>query len=156
FKVRQLTDTADPEFGVNFSPDGKIVAYIRAGKLWTMNPDGTNQKVLVNQGQVFDYEWSPDSKWVAFARMDGSFASELFIIPAAGGEAKNVTRYATYNGGITWSKTNNKLAFVGDRRRRLSMCVLSLQKPAIKEAPTSSDIDWDDIHLRVEQVAPIA
>ena len=31
------------------------------------------------------------------------------------------------------------------------MCVLSLQKPAVTSAPSSSEIDWEDIHLRVEQ-----
>ncbi len=156
FKVKQLTDTPEAEFGVGFSPDGKIVTFLRAGKLWTMKPDGTDQKVLVNDTQVFDYEWSPDSRWVAYARMDGSFASELYIIPAGGGAARNISHYATFNGGITWSQTGNKLAFVSDRRRRMSMCVLSLQKPAVKGAPASSDIDWEDIHLRVEQPAYIS
>ena len=135
FKVKQLTDTPEAEFGVGFSPDGKIVTFLRAGKLWTMKPDGTDQKVLVNDTQVFDYEWSPDSRWVAYAHMDGSFASELYIIPAGGGAARNISHYATFNGGITWSQTGNKLAFVSDRRRRMSMCVLSLQKPAVKGAP---------------------
>ena len=31
FKVRQLTDTPDAEIGVSFAPDGKRVAFIRAG-----------------------------------------------------------------------------------------------------------------------------
>lgn len=155
FKVHQLTDTNDAEFGASFSPDGKRVAYIRAGRLWTMKPDGTEQKILVDQPQVFDYEWSPDSRWIAYARMDGSFASEIYILPVGGGESRNVTRHATYNGGITWSSTGNKLAFVGERRRQAGMCVLSLQKPAIKGTPPSNEIDWEDIHLRVTQPAPM-
>src|SRR5262249_9161129 len=102
-----------------------------------------------------DYEWSPDSKWIAYARMDGSFASELYIIPAAGGQARNVTRYATYNAGVTWSHNGKKLAFISDRRRMPTLCVLSLQKPAAPAAPSSSDIDWDDIHLRTETPVPL-
>jgi tricorn protease len=127
-----------------------------------MNPDGTDQKVLVNDVQVIDYEWSPDSKWIVYARMDGSFASELYIIPSDGGAAgtapKNITRYATFNASVTWSSTGNKLAFISQRRQNPAMYVLSLQKPV---APGTSDgwfsapIDWDDIHLRVKQVAPM-
>ena len=49
-----------------------------------MKPDGTDQKVLVDDAQVFDYDWSPDGKWIVYARVDGSFASELYIIPADG------------------------------------------------------------------------
>ena len=33
----------------------------------TMNPDGRNEKVLVTgERQVFDYEWSPDGKWICY------------------------------------------------------------------------------------------
>ena len=156
FKVKQLTKSDDAEAGISFAPDGKKVAFLRAGKLWTMNPDGTDQKVIVNQTQVFDYDWAPDSKMLAFARMDGSFASDMFIINADGtGTARNVTRYATFNGDITWSNTGNKIGFVSNRRRGSAMHVLSLQKPAVAGAPTSSDIDWEDIHMRTAAAAPI-
>jgi tricorn protease len=156
FKVRQLTNTADAEFGPQFSPDGKRISFLRSGKLFTMNPDGSDLKTVVNQGELFDYEWSPDSKWLCYARQDGSFASELYIIPASGATkenpVRNVTRFATYNGGVTWSKTGNKLAFVSQRRSKLyTACVLSLQKPAAPNAPFSRDFDWEDIHLRVTQ-----
>jgi len=164
FKVRQLTNTPEPEIGVNFSPDGKKVAFLRDGKLWTMSPAGTDQKIIVNDVEVFDYDWSPDSKWLVYARQDGSFASELYIIPAGGGESKNVTHYATYNGGVTWSgrrdraisgTNGNKLAFVSQRHDSMGMYVLSLQKPAAVGAPESREIDWDDIYLRVERAAPL-
>ena len=156
FKVKQLTNTADAEFGPNFSPDGKRVSFLRSGKLFTMNPDGSDLKTIVNEGELFDYEWSPDSKWICYARQDGSFASELYIIPATGATkgdpARNVTRFATYNAGVTWSKTGNRLAFVSMRRSKsYNVCVLSLQKPAAPSAPVSRDIDWEDIHLRVNQ-----
>jgi tricorn protease len=156
FKVTQLTNTADAEIGVSFTPDGKRIAFLRAGQLFTMKPDGSDQKPLVGEKTVIDYEWSPDGKWVAYSRMDGSFASEIYIMPIAGGEAKNVTRYATYNSNITWSANGKKLAFISLRRRTNGMHVLALQKPAIQGAPSSSEIDWDDIHLRTEQAAPIS
>ncbi|HEY1860800.1 MAG TPA: S41 family peptidase, partial [Gemmataceae bacterium] len=155
FKTTQLTNTPDAEVGVSFTPDGKRVAFLRAGKLWTMNPDGNDQKPLVNETTVIDYEWSPDGKWVAFARMDGSFASEIYIMPSTGGEAKNVTHYATSNTGITWSNNGKKLAFIGERRRFTGMHVLPLQRPAEPGTPATSAIDWEDIQERVEQPAPI-
>jgi tricorn protease len=159
FKTTRLTNTPEAEIGTLFSPDGKRVSFIRSGKLWTMNPDGTDQKTVVNDVQVIDYEWSPDSKWLAFARMDGSFASELYIIRADGGPPattpKNVTRYATYNGGVTWSHDGKKLAFVSNRRQQPAMYVLTLQKPTAPGVTESkgTEIDWDDIHLRVKQAA---
>jgi tricorn protease len=154
-KPKQLTDTAAAKVGAIFAPDGKRVGYISAGKLWTMNPDGTDQKIIVNDTQVGDFEWSPDAKWIAFAREDGSLGTEVYIIPAGGGVARNVTRYATFNGDLTWSARGMKLAFVSMRRQNPRMYVMSLQKPAVKGTPASNDIDWEDIHLRVRPVADI-
>lgn len=155
FKTTRLTDTPEGEVGVSFAPNGKRVVFIRAGKLWSINPDGTDPKVVVPHTQVIDYDWSPDAEWIAYARMDGSFASEMYIMPAEGGEAKNVTRYATFNAGITWSYEGKKIAFLSQRRSDTSLYVLSLQKPAVEGAPESKEIDWDDIHLRVKQPAAL-
>ncbi|HEV3438835.1 MAG TPA: S41 family peptidase, partial [Gemmata sp.] len=150
FKVKQLTDTPEGEVGPSFSPKGDRIAFLRSGKLWTMNPDGTGQKVLVSESQVFDYDWSPDGKMMVYARTDGSFASELFIVPTDGSSApKNITRYATYNGDVSWSRTGGKIGFISQRRGLYSPHVLSLQRPGIPGG--ASEIDWDDIHLRTER-----
>jgi tricorn protease len=157
FKVKQLTFTPEAEIGAGFAPNGNRVAFVRGGKLYTMKPDGTDQKVLVKDGEVFDYDWSPDSRYIVYARRDSSFASDLYIIPSAGGEPKNVTRFGTYNGGVTWSARGKKLSFISERRRnQVSLFVLSLQKPVAPGASSAgSDIDWEDIHLRVDHPAPV-
>jgi tricorn protease len=168
FKVSRLTDTTDSEFGVMFAPDGSRVGFIRGGKLWTMKPDGADQKVLVDQAQVFDYDWAPDSKWVVYGRRDGSFASELYIVPASGATAenpaRNVTRFATFNGGVSWSGDGKKLAFLSDRRGKNNLLVMSLQKPAGLGVPDKPpplfgaaplEIDWEDVHLRTQLITPL-
>jgi tricorn protease len=161
FKIKQLTNTPEAESGLNFSPDGLRLSFLRAGKLVTMNPDGSDVKVVVAEGTVIDYEWSPDSRWLVYTRMDGSFASELYIIPATGATAanpaRNITRYGTYNAGVTWSEKGGKLAFVSERRGQpQSLFVLSLHKPAAPGVTTpAGEIDWDDIHLRVVQPTPM-
>ena len=155
FKIKQLTDTSEAELAPRFGPKGDRVAFLRSGKLWTMKPDGTDQKVLVGDAQVFDYDWSPDGKQIVYARVDGSFASELFIVPADGSDTpKNVTRYATYNGDVSWSRTGNKIGFIAHRRGMYAPHVLSLQKPGTPGA--AGEIDWDEIHLRAERAAGIS
>lgn len=155
FKARRLTDTPAAETGLTFSPKGDRVGFLRSGKLWTMKPDGTDQKVLAGDAQVFDYDWSPDGKMVVYSRMDGSFASELFIVPVDGGTPpKNVTRYATYNGDVSWSKTGGKIGFIAQRRGLYAPHVLSLQKPGTPGA--AGEIDWDDIHLRAAQATAMS
>ncbi|GIW79803.1 MAG: tricorn protease [Gemmatales bacterium] len=156
FKIKQITHTPEAEYGVSYSPDGKKVCFIRSGKLWTMNPDGTDQKVLVADVKVIDYDWSPDAKWIAFSRMDGSFSSEMYLIPSDGSApARNATRYATWNAGITWSANGKKIAFLSRRPRDLTMQVMSLEKPLAPGAKetTGVNIDWDGLHLRVTEPA---
>ena len=156
FRVKQLTNTPEAEVGAAFTPNGRRISFIRAGKLFTMKPDGSDEKVLVADGVVFDYEWSPDGNWLVYARQDSSFASELFMIPATGATLadppRNITRFATYNGDVTWSRTGNKLAFISKRgKHTASAFVLALEKPAAEGAPRSTSFDWEDIHLRVKQ-----
>jgi tricorn protease len=156
FKTKALTDAPEPVIGASFTPDGSRVAFVRAGKLWTMKPDGTDTKVLVGQPQVVDYEWSPDGKWVAYAREDGAYASEMYLMPADGSKPPvNVTRYATTNTDISWA--GNKIAFRSQRRGGMNVHILHLQKPGGgggpgSAAPSPGDIDWDDIHLRAEPI----
>ena len=155
FKVKRLTDTPEAELGPTFSPKGDKIAFLRSGKLWTMKPDGTDQKALVGENQVFDYDWSPDGKMIVYGRMDGSFASELFIVPSDGSAApKNITRYATYNGDVSWSKTGNKIGFISQRRGLYAPHVISLQKPGTPGM--AGEIDWDDVHLRADRATAMA
>ena len=161
FKAKKLTTGSGDVSAGTFSPKKDRIAYLRAGKMWTTLPDGTGEKVLVGETKVVDYDWSPDGKWVVFSRVDGSFASELYIVPADGSAPpKNVTRYATTNGDVTWSQTGNKLGFLSQRRGSYAMHVLDLRKPAAGAAGfrgrSDTEIDWDDIHQRVSRPANMA
>ncbi|MBX3401211.1 MAG: PD40 domain-containing protein [Gemmataceae bacterium] len=159
FKTTRLTDSLEEETAIVFSPKGDLVTFIRGGKLWSMKPDGKDQKVVIGDVQVMDYDWSPDGKYIAYARMDGSFASEVFVHALDGSfPAKNLSRYATYNGDVTWSNTGGKIAFLGQRRGTYAMRVVSLFKPTADGSTPgrNADIDWDDMHLRVANAGGIA
>lgn len=157
-KTKAITTTAEAEIGATFTPDGSRIAFIRNGKLFTMKNDGTDTKVLVDQQQVFDYDWSPDGKWLVYSRSDGSFASELYIVPLDGSKPPvNVTRYAAFNADVNWG--GNKISFISQRRGTMGIHVLSLQKPSntgTSGSGTATDIDWEDIHLRVDRPGNMA
>ncbi|NBR06025.1 MAG: MdsD protein [Planctomycetes bacterium] len=158
FKAKQITNDEKPESSLTFSPDGKKIYFLRAGKLWSMNLDGAEQKEVVSISMITEYSWSPDGKWIVYSRRDGSFASELFIIPAAGptkeNPPKNITRYATANYSPTWSTDGKRIAFVSERRNTPGLFVMEMQKPVAnsKTMLDSGAIDFDEIHSRVNAV----
>ncbi len=52
-----------------------VLAFIRDGQLWTIDPDGANAFAVVNQGSpVVGYSWSPTHQILAYRTLDDDFA----------------------------------------------------------------------------------
>jgi Tol biopolymer transport system component len=73
-----------------WSPDGSRIAYADDG-IYVMNADGTEKKHLV-RGDAADPYWSPDGKRIAFTRKPGIAGSDVYIVNAAGGGERRLTR----------------------------------------------------------------
>jgi gamma-glutamyltranspeptidase/glutathione hydrolase len=75
-------------------PDGKRIVVTLFDQLWTMTPDGKDQKRLNITGQTFTSErdpaFSPDGKTIVFAgETNGRF--DIWVVPAAGGRASRMS-----------------------------------------------------------------
>ncbi len=52
-----------------------IIAFLRDGRLWTIDPNGANAFAIVSQGApVVSYAWSPDHHLLSFRALDSDFA----------------------------------------------------------------------------------
>lgn len=98
----------------SWSPDGRMIAYIRAGRelrVMTLTAAGAVAKdVALYSGALGGFEdgvpvWSPDSKWLAFTLTDRKAFDNIHVIPAAGGEARRISFLANgqTGGRIVWS-----------------------------------------------------
>ncbi|MEX2270458.1 MAG: gamma-glutamyltransferase [Vicinamibacterales bacterium] len=103
-----------------FSPDGKRLAVSWLDELWTMSPDGRDERKLVaivaNDGSWLserDPAWSPDGRWIAFsADTNGEF--DVYAVPVTshpgGGVARRVTSLAGDERWPSWTR-DGRLVF---------------------------------------------
>ena len=100
-KARRLTTTKEEELEADFSPDGKQVSYVRgnnlyvfdlaSGKETALTKDGSEkflngyldwvyEEELYGRGNKRGYWWSPDSKAIAYLRIDETPVPQFVVV----------------------------------------------------------------------------
>lgn len=102
--VERLTATRAQQTAPALSPDGGMIAYVQAPAtglscqgcptaLWVMDADGSHtRRLTAPEQQVWDAapSWSPDGARIVFSRSTQASFGELYVIPAAGGKARDL------------------------------------------------------------------
>src|SRR5438309_9944498 len=100
-RALRLTHNPDEEVGEGFSPNGKMVSFVRSGNLYvedlatqhehSLTKDGSDkilngrldwvyQEELYGRGNFGAYWWSPDSTKIAFLRLDEHPVPEFPVV----------------------------------------------------------------------------
>lgn len=138
--ARQLTKNADTYiFSLMWSPDSKKILYhdrkmrlncvdVETGKVTLLEKD--------NYGIPGSYDWSPDSKWVAYEYTGANHFSIVRLYNMESGKSHDVTDY-WYNSGIpAFSDDGKYLYFVSERDFN----------------PTYSYTEWNHVYLDMSKV----
>lgn len=143
----QLTSGTNFDSISKFSPDGKLMAFIRNGRSIMVYDQGTKQsKELCKfytdlaplQGRD-TFTWSPDSKWVAFLTYAPETRSytNVSVVPAAGGAARPISFLANSNAGtVSWSPDGSYILFDTSQRTEdgaIARVDLKLRTPKFRE-----------------------
>jgi dipeptidyl aminopeptidase/acylaminoacyl peptidase len=123
--VRQCSPADMYVYEYDWSPDSKNFAIIAAhgagdsnwyvAELYTLALSDTNLKrVYKPHWQIAKPSWSPDGNSIAFIEGlmsdEGSTGGDIFVVPASGGNARNVTPgIAGSPNGIFWATRNSGL-----------------------------------------------
>ena len=87
--AQQLTDIDTLKFNYNWSPDSRDIAFTASDDKLRKLTVATKQVAVLDSsryGQIGAPIWSPDSKWIAYAKPDASRTSDIYLIAASGEE----------------------------------------------------------------------
>ena len=99
-----------------FSPDGRTIAFVRAGDLYSVRPDGSGQRQLTS-GAVLDSApvVSPDGKRVVFERRASADApADLHVVRILGGGLQGLTSGPDDDHQADFSPDGRAIVFVRD------------------------------------------
>ena len=99
---------------IDFSSDGKWITYVAIpeGTLWRSRADGTERLQLTSMPDHAALpHWSPDGKQIAYASMKPGESWKLSLIPAGGGDSKEVLAESGSQIDANWSPDGARIMF---------------------------------------------
>ena len=120
--TRSFASSTRIEFGPQYSPDGKHVAFNsnRSGviQVWVCDTDGENLVQLTNSAEASGTpRWSPDGRWIAFDRhLKGGW--HIFIMASDGGPSRQLTSSASDEVIPSWSQDGNWIYYASNQTGR--------------------------------------
>jgi len=148
----------------------------------TVSADGLANETVLAEGwnAPTDVAWSPDSEWLAYSKSNLNFNTDVYIHAADDSKGPvNVSQHPRGDSEPVWSPDGSKLGFVSDRTSAGSdVWFVWLQEEdwektqrdweeveeeqeengngeADSEASPAVEIDFDDIHDRLERVTAL-
>jgi tricorn protease len=91
------------------------IAFSHAGDIWTVERSGGQARKITTDGaEELHPRFSPDGRWLAFSRIVAG-SSDVFVMPAAGGEAKRLTWYPKSDQVRGWTTDSRSILFSSRR-----------------------------------------
>ena len=130
--VEQLTQGGKAmRYRPRWSPDGKRIAFSdKDGKLYVLKLEDKSVVEVDDEprGQLLDYEWSPDSMWIAYSRTAGAVRRRSIHIWGAGdNQSRRVFDSLWDTSSPAWDPDGNYLYYFSER----------------EFAPLLSNIEWN-------------
>ena len=105
-----------------WSPLDSMVAFTNSGDIYTI-PPGLQ---ITHTGDNWTPDWSPDGTTIAFASMRTG-NSDIWIMPAAGGTARQITTDPAHDRAPRWSPDGKRIAFHSDRSGNNDIWTIAVQ-----------------------------
>lgn len=137
-KDEKIISTPFDEHMPKVSPDGKKVAFIRdRGKLMVYDLKRKKERLLTEEWRVGEYEWSPDSRWIAYR--GENYIDDIYVVNVETEEVWNISKHPNPDISPVWSGDGRMLAFSSKREDgKYDIWWIYLQK----EDDEKTEEDW--------------
>jgi Tol biopolymer transport system component len=143
--VKQVTKSDEDVRSVQVSPDGRRLAYTCGNEICLIDPDGSNQRVLLHNHRRKDQlAWSPDTTMIAYAQSNpGSEGTSVHIVDRSGHDREVVSDGAW----PTWSPDGTRLVFASDMNGRPDLYVYNLSSGETRRLTNTSSADYSPVWI---------
>jgi tricorn protease len=127
--AKKLTDFKDGyRHALRWSPDGKKIAFtdqtltlyfIDAASKRIVKVDKAeyeNVDIAMDAKDIYDYSWSPDSRFIAYSRMDESLVNKIYIYALETNQIRCASGGEFNDFHPVFSKDGERLFFISNRR----------------------------------------
>jgi tricorn protease len=117
-KVLKKAGDSGWHFPPIYSPDGKRIAFAdQTHRLYVMPAGGGEPRVVdrSEQEEIRQYAWSPDGRFLAYAKMARTDFSSVFVHDVEKGENHRITGDETNDYSPAWDPDGRHLYFLSDR-----------------------------------------
>ena len=137
---------------LKWSPDSKKIAYTDqtltlyfidvATKAITRvdKEEYENVDVSLDVKSIFDYSWSPDSRYIAYSKMNEAFMYQIYVYGLETKAINCISNGLFYDFNPVFTKDGEYIIFISDRRF----------------TPTYCDIEWEMVYQKVAGIYAIS
>jgi tricorn protease len=112
---QKITDHDTLKFSIAWSPNSKEIAFTASDnglRKYNLDTKQITELSTSKYGGVGQPAWSADGKWIAFSKPEYTRTSDIYLVPASGGEERKITFDSANDLNPRFSHDGRKIFFV--------------------------------------------